>query len=68
MEKRILLNGLPARPLTDRECSKILGAIIGGLMEFSNAENVRRAVFWWAQNLAPVEEGGSYAPEEPDND
>ena len=40
----------PARTdLTDRECSNLLGAIIGGLCLMSNKRTVRDAVRWWAE-------------------
>jgi hypothetical protein len=37
----------PARELTDRECAKLLGGMIGGLLTVSSAENVIRALAWW---------------------
>lgn len=37
------------RPFTSRECSRILGSIIGGLTQFTPIENVRDAVRWWAE-------------------
>jgi len=44
------LSVLPAREdLTDRECAKILGSLIGGLVQMAPAENVRAAVRWWAE-------------------
>ena len=38
--------------LTDRECASILGSIIGGLMQLSNATTIRIAVRWWAETDA----------------
>jgi hypothetical protein len=34
--------------LTDRECSKLLGGTIGGLMLMAGENEVRRAIRWWA--------------------
>ena len=34
--------------LTDRECCKILGGLIGGLATVANLDDVRNAVRWWA--------------------
>ncbi len=36
--------------LTDRECAKLLGACIGGLVQMASLDDVRRAVRWWAEN------------------
>ena len=44
------LDPRPARELTDRECGKILGAVLGGLITMSNTKTVRAAVRWWADN------------------
>jgi hypothetical protein len=44
------LDSRPARDLTDRECSKILGALIGGLMTMTTGKTVRDAIRWWADN------------------
>jgi hypothetical protein len=33
--------------LTDRECTSILGATIGGLMEMAPRENIEAAIQWW---------------------
>ena len=38
--------------LTRRECAAILGSIIGGLMQLSNATTIRNAVRWWAETDA----------------
>jgi hypothetical protein len=44
-----LLDTRPARTdLTDRECAKLIGACLGGLVEMADVEAVRRAVIWWA--------------------
>lgn len=44
------LDTRPARTdLTDRECSKIIGGVIGTLMQMAPAERVRAAVTWWAE-------------------
>ena len=34
--------------LTDRECAKLLGGLIGSLLQVSERGAVRRAVQWWA--------------------
>jgi len=45
------LSGKPAREdLTDRECAKLLGGMIGGLVSMSDPASVQRAVKWWADN------------------
>lgn len=36
--------------LSDRECAKIVGSVIGGLVQMAPIENVRDAVRWWAEN------------------
>jgi hypothetical protein len=38
--------------LTDRECSKIIGGLIGVLCTMATPETVRNAVKWWADNGA----------------
>ena len=35
--------------LTDRECAKLLGALIGGLCQQASPQTVRDAVRWWAE-------------------
>ena len=45
MEK---LDERPARVLTDRECAKIIGGIIGCLVTMCGAATVRKAVRWWS--------------------
>lgn len=47
------LSEQPIRALTDRECCALLGALIGGLINNTGAETVRRAVRWWAENDEP---------------
>ena len=45
------LDRRPARTdLTDRECSKLLGSLIGGLCLMADKETVRAAVLWWGEN------------------
>jgi hypothetical protein len=46
------LSSKPTRhDLTDRECAKLLGGLIGGLCAASDdVDAVRRAVRWWAAN------------------
>lgn len=40
----------PARTdLTDRECAKIIGSLIGGLAQMATIEDVRAAIRWWAE-------------------
>lgn len=34
--------------LTSRECSKLLGSIIGGLFTMAPRQSIRDAVTWWA--------------------
>lgn len=36
--------------LTDRECAKILGGLLGSLIQMAPAETVRQAVRWWAES------------------
>ncbi len=44
------LNTQPARTdLTDRECAKLLGGLIGCLCQMTTPATVRDAVNWWAQ-------------------
>jgi hypothetical protein len=46
-----LLTTTPAREdLTDRECTKIIGSLIGGLAQMATIEDLRNAVCWWANN------------------
>lgn len=35
--------------LTDRECSKIIGGLLGSLCTVADVDAVRRAVQWWAE-------------------
>jgi hypothetical protein len=45
------LDARPARKdLTDREVAKLLGAVVSGLLEMSDAKSVRNAVRWWANS------------------
>lgn len=41
--------------LTDRECAKLLGGIIGSLCQMTTPETVRAAVEHWAQTDASWE-------------
>jgi len=36
--------------LTDRECAKLIGSLLGGLVLMADRETVRAAVRWWAEN------------------
>jgi hypothetical protein len=48
------LDSKPARlDLTDRECAKLLGGMIGALAEMAPLENVRAAIRWWAEHDDP---------------
>lgn len=38
--------------LTDRECTSLLGGLLGALCENADPKTVRAAVRWWAQNDA----------------
>lgn len=45
------LTSKPARTdLTDRECTKIIGGVLGGLVEMAEIETIRAAVRWWAES------------------
>jgi hypothetical protein len=45
----VKLDTRPARTdLTSRECSKIIGSIIGGLILMAPRSALREAVTWWA--------------------
>ena len=46
-----MLDPRPARTdLTDRECSRIIGGLLGSLVgNAPDVETVRRAVRWWAE-------------------
>jgi hypothetical protein len=51
------LDPKPARTdLTDRECAKLIGGLIGTLGELAPLENIRAAVKWWAENEEPWKE------------
>ena len=34
---------------TDRECTKILGGVIGALLQSAPPDTVKRALRWWAE-------------------
>lgn len=36
--------------LTDRECTKLIGGLIGGLCQMSDPQTVRDAIRWWAES------------------
>ena len=38
--------------LTDRECTKILGGMLGTLADMTDIETLRNAVRWWAETDA----------------
>jgi hypothetical protein len=40
----------PVHSFTNRECTSILGSLIGGLVRYAGVINVREAVNWWATN------------------
>lgn len=44
------MNPEPAREFTVRECAKILGSVIGGLLGMAPPEVVRGALLWWVEN------------------
>lgn len=44
-----------ARPLTKRECAKLLGGTIGCLVDMAPVEVVHEAVKWWAETGAAWE-------------
>lgn len=42
------LDDRPARiDLTDRECAKLIGGIVGCLLQMSDQQTVRQALQWW---------------------
>ncbi len=46
----IKLDDRPARTdLTNREITKILGGVIGGLVHLSDIKTVRESMRWWAE-------------------
>lgn len=46
----INLDPRPARTdLTSRECSKLLGGMIGNLSQMASLLDIRTAVRWWAE-------------------
>lgn len=47
----VKLDERPARcDLTDRECAKLLGGFLGGLIAQADVEAVKRAIDWWSRN------------------
>jgi len=41
----------PARTdLTDRECARLIGAALGGLLQMAEPVQVKRALEWWLSN------------------
>ena len=61
----VKMNDDPARrDLTLRECTKLLGAVIGGLLQLSELETVRDAVRWWAEKDEAWEIAGMLKLEE----
>lgn len=50
MSKKDKLDARPARmDLTSRECSKLIGALLGGLAQMADVDQLRIAVRWWAE-------------------
>jgi hypothetical protein len=49
-QKKPLSNKPCRKDLTDRECSSILGGVIGGLASMTDLEKIRNAVRWWAES------------------
>lgn len=48
----VKLSEYPARAdLTSRECSKLIGSVIGGLFLMAPRAAIRDAVIWWAENF-----------------
>lgn len=42
------LSTKPARTdLTDRECTKIIGGLLGGLTHMADVETLQAAIRWW---------------------
>lgn len=49
MEEKVKLSSVEARTdLTDRECCKIIGGVLGSLNLMTDLESLRSAVRWWA--------------------
>ncbi len=47
----VKLDERPARDdLTDRECAKLIGGFLGGLIGQADVDDVKRAIDWWSQN------------------
>lgn len=40
------------KDLTDRECAKLIGALLGGLVQLADTATVRKAIAWWNENEA----------------
>jgi len=52
VEKTVKLDPQEARiDLSSRECSKLLGSLIGGLILMAPRQALRDAVVWWAENF-----------------
>jgi len=49
------LDKRPAHTLTDRECAKLLGSLLGGMLGMSSLENVRAAIEWWAKHPEAID-------------
>lgn len=48
--KKPRLSTVPARTdLTDREFCKIIGGLIGAMVQMGDRDDVRNAVRWWAE-------------------
>ena len=46
-----MLTTKPARKdLTDRECAKLIGALLGGLLQMTDVDTLKSAVRWWAES------------------
>jgi hypothetical protein len=48
-KKKQPLDPTPIRSFTDRECASIIGTLLGGLVQYSDLDTVRRAITWWAE-------------------
>jgi len=49
-----LLNIQPSRPLTDRECTKLLRGLLGALLVMTDFQTVQKSVDWWQANLSQL--------------
>lgn len=45
------LDSAPARVLTSRECSRVIGGVLGALLTMSSAEDLGIALDWWREHL-----------------